>query len=456
MLLLTLIIDIIIIIFFYTIWKTRIGRGFSPTALYGIIWGVIWLIHLIDIMGYYKISNRGLVYSVIPLISMGYVELYLIFVDNKKNFFYETEKINAVLFRRWVIALGSISLLIGLTIFIVSLMAFGKDWMIIGRAAEIKGLRVTEGMSAYFSQFKGTSIYRFGLYIPLLQGVSYGSILLSILYLKLINHRYYIGIILPIFGSILYDFGSVSRSYTYHMILFFAVMQFVLPFNKKKPSKHRGFNKPRRVLIGVVFLISFFSMYFISNINRSWEEPNSLFHLSILTPLEMYVNYNTANLVTFDQTLDQNPITYGRMSFFSIESLLRILRIVPRSISRPEQMLTWEEEYPEVYRYKIGGQNTYSWLRYLYSDFGVLGLFIIPLFLGFVTLFFTIKFVRNSKPNIQALAILSICYAVILRSSTIMIFRDTAYFFGFLLLYVATQHIGKKSISPRNGVRKYA
>lgn len=445
MLILIIIINILIVIFYSVLWRKKIGSGISPTALYGFIWGCIWIIHEIGIIDYYPISNIGLIYSFIPLISMCFAESFLMFYNKKKEVYQLPKEINRNIFRRWVLFLGILTLYSGIMIFIASLIIFGKDWMLLGIGSQVKELRITEGLSMYTAAaFEGTIFAGIVRYIDILQGASYGAIVLAIFYLKIIDHRYWIGILLPIVGSILYDIGNMSRSYTYNMILFLIAFQIVIPLKINYLTQKNKLGKVKRnvKLYAFVALLCIIILYFLTNINKE-NMRDKIGKSRITYSVEQYINYHAGNLVTFDKTLDQNSLTYGRMSFYSVEFWLRFFNIISRSERGPQQLWQWEYEYPEIHQYEKGGLNTYSWLRYLYSDYGILGLFIIPFSLVFIAIICAIKYKESSC--IRWLALLSICYIAILRSPTIMLFRDPVYSFGLILLLISSIHIDSSS-----------
>jgi len=128
------------------------------------------------------------------------------------------------------------------------------------------------------------------------------------------------------------------------------------------------------------------------------------------------IDYYTSPIVSFDLTLDDNPTTYGFMSFGGILDwmyMLRIFRVDNFYIYGI--METWEMQNP-MHSYSGDRGNVYSCLRYFYSDFGFLGLFIFPFFTGFLSAVFAERSIPKSIDGFFNTCWLSYCYYIVFRS----------------------------------------
>ncbi len=431
-------------------WRRTVGSGISPTGLYALIWGAIWFIHWADFMYYRPLTERALIYSAIPLIAI-YVSECLVLAASGTVVAQSWEFRRDAL-RRWTLACGLIALLAGLIVFAASWLTFGN---VFSHARELKTARTSQGLAMY----GGTPLGLPAKYCSLLLGASYPAVILGTLQLIVVNRKAWYGVLLPLAGTVLYDCGWGSRSHIFDMLLLFFLLSVFLPLPQAALQWKHGARqlakkaaKPGKILLVLVLAGGIFVMNTIGEKTRE-TKTRAVGNLSLPLSVVQVIDYNIGTLIGFDSTIDDtSERTWGRMSFFGIEQWLRLLRIVPESIPVPEQLVSWEHQYVRYqpdYHWRRAG-NVFTWLRYIYSDFGVPGLFILPFFVGFLASRFIIKALSRSD-GLAALLFASLWYIILLRSSTIFMFRNDAFVFAMFLIFCA----GRRIVGPVNSCELY-
>lgn len=416
-------------------WRKSISYGFSPTMIYSLVWGGIWLFHSFDFMYYRTVSDRALIYSAIPLFTIFIGEFLAL--STRLRLRRKSIALNTVIFRRWIVFLGGLSLLSGAVLFLASYLQFGTFWIGDGAVA-LKYARVHTGLGMYTSIFSLPAKYSL-----LLQGANYSAAILCGLYLRLINRRYWTGLLLSSLGAILFDFSLGSRSRIYDIMLIFLITQLFLPIPLKTNIRNRinKIKKNKNKLFLVLILIVFIGIMNSIGLSTRKKDSRNIGNLEIPLSIAQFVDYNAGNLISFDQRIDDTPLTWGRLSFWGVEQIARLLRIIPSSFEVPKQLVEWEIDQVRLqpdFRYKRS-LNTYSWLRYLYSDFGIVGLLLIPFVIGFLTTKSAMRWIKYRQ--LPSLSMLAISYLILLRSPTIMMFRTEVFVIGVIMLYYASAKI---------------
>ena len=186
-----------------------------------------------------------------------------------------------------------------------------------------------------------------------------------------------------LFSCVVLDVSWGSRTLLLDSFIMLAIFFLLTTSNKQKSL---GKKKYKKIVIFLFFIITFgFLGQFFTDITRGEDKkigdtniPSGIGYLSL---------YYSQTLVTFDQTLNKNKPTYGLMSFGGLLNVLHLFRIYRNeNLFIYDVMLDWEKDNPY---FGLGSwikkANTYSWLRYLYSDFGVFGLILLPFILGFIS-----------------------------------------------------------------------
>lgn len=443
MLFFTILFSFAVCIFCQYFWQKKFNYGVSLTALYAFIWGNIWLIQYSGIMEYFPLSEEAVLLSVIPLIGSLSAEFFLfLFCYNKSEGNQQENKIidniDAKKLKFLVLFFGFFSVLLGLILLFSAFQIYGN---VLLHGKILKDSRSVQGTSI----FAGATFYFIIKYLGILRGVFFSATILGALYILLINRKYWLGIVLPLSGAILFCLGWGSRSSIFTVFLILLAVFVCAPI--KKPFNifsGRGI----KFMFLVIILIIIPVIYSMDRIGTATREKQTLNVNGVNLPFSIvqFVNYNVGTINCFDSTIDDNPCTYGRMSFAGIEHWLYLFRIIPRSVDKPDSYYNWEYEYPYMSPYFRG--NTYSWLRYLYSDFGILGLFIVPWLITFIGTLSAFKFHEYSN-KIGLLIIYIICTLIYLRSNMLMWFRDDYFIFMLFVLYFTTKIISPKHKKKR-------
>jgi len=430
-----------------SLWKNTISRGVSPTVLYGSLWGTIWLIHLTEFLNYHSVSSQALVYSGLTMIALFFGEATALFMrfDPSRIKNHQLRPLDHQRLKICVIGCGVLSIAAGLFTFSSSLVIFGRFWS--SDADIMKVYRTTVGIG----MFAETPIGLLSKYSLLMQGFSYSGCILGSLYMKSVNPRYWFGVFMPILGVSLFDIGWGSRAHIYDVLLMYFSIQLLIPMGEGfRVRKSRiGVGTKKRIALGLLILLTTGTIMNLIGESTRREQKRNIGGISAPLSFLQFIDYNAGNLVSFDKTIDQNPSTWGRMSFGGIEQWLRLLRLIPPSIPYPSQMVEWEEEYVriETSNWYLRSLNTYSWLRYLYSDFGVIGLLLIPYIIGFVAAKNARKTSLTGNYAFQATIIMVTCYVVLLRSPNIMLFRNENFVLGVIILSIGSWWIHRVRVN---------
>ena len=401
----------------------------SPACLYGIIWGVIWLFHLLDFMEYLPLSDRAVLYSIIPLLGIFFGEQIGLGWHVRRPF---SQKLNLYKISKFIKANNYIILFLAIIMLVSVYKLYGAPWEP-GIGKIIKAARVQEGASA----LKGSGLFGVIQYINLLRGLVYVALIISI-------PLFYIDRKLSVFcylsgftAAALNDLSWGSRTLVYDAGLFLIIWFFLM--SKQRQSKTSRFSFLRMfskygLLIGI--LSTGIVTAQIITASTHLEKYGKIGDIVLPYGVVQLIEYNTAPLVTFDQTLDDNPTTYGLMSFGGVVNWLYMLRIYRGDLFVYEIWQKWEAEYPTYSRYG-NGTNVYTSLRYFYSDFGVLGLFAIPFFTGFFSSIFAKRANLQSNDGFFNFCWLAYCYYIVFRSPIIFPFRvDYILFSVFIFLFL--------------------
>jgi oligosaccharide repeat unit polymerase len=426
-------------------WKRFKFRPISPACLYAIIWGCIWLIHYSDILHYFPLSDKAIIFSILPLLFIFVGEQMGLAIRHRpgpqrvlqKKRLYRLSRIT-----------GFYTVLAAVVVFGTVYHLLGAPWTV-SAGTQIKILRVTEGVEAFASS--SGPFYILIRLAGVSRGLFYVVLFLSIP-MYFINHK--MGnycLAAGLISAALFDLAFQSRIHLLD-VGFFVLMFFIL---KSPVIESKGIKKKKKILryalVACIIIFCIFLAQIITSVRRGnmtenvggIEVPYGIYQLLI---------YNTANLVTFDRTLDDNPLTYGGVSFggtLSWISKLERLGIHIPYFAVYDIWKKWETQYPK-YDDKGNGCNTYTWLRYLYSDFGVYGLIFVPLILGYLGAFFAKGVYSESARGFFNYIWLAFCYYIVFHSSISMAFRVDYIVFALLILicfkYFVSSHVIRVSV----------
>lgn len=419
LLIFNIIIGLLIALFMQHQWLRHIKRGISLTTVYSFEWVIIWVVFFSGIMGYDELSWRTILFSLIPVLGSTFGEAIAIKSWCKQSFTkncFEKKSIDLNKFKTVMIVLAITSLLVGFAIFYSSFQIYGN---VIDNAQLIKEQRMTYGTMIH----EGTTFGKISKFSDLLMGLLFATVILGGIYTTYLKRVALWPIVLPLIGSILYCFGWGSRSQVFTVLLIYISIFLIAPI---KNYNFISFFKTNRIFLVFFILVISVTIYLLNLIGTSTRQKETIIVNNIEMPFSFVqlVDYNIGILACFDKTIDDNKPTYGRMSFHGIEQWLRLLRIIPNSWALPEELIKWELEYPYMGENRRG--NTYTWLKYLYSDFGLLGLFLIPLIISLIGTKAAFNYYQSN--DLKYLCINCICSLLFLRSTVIMWTRDENFF----------------------------
>jgi oligosaccharide repeat unit polymerase len=163
------------------------------------------------------------------------------------------------------------------------------------------------------------------------------------------------------------DLTFVSRTLTYNMAILFI---FILTVRQFKFSFYK---------LTTILLIFLVGMHFISENSRN--EKREIKGIQLPTGLVQLIDYNCGPIVSYNLTKNysSDDLYYGQFTFMGFVQVYNIFSNYDLTIHN--DYFKWSDNAEYITRSEDHRRtlNTYTWIRYLKSDFGYLGLIIIPL-----------------------------------------------------------------------------
>lgn len=235
---------------------------------------------------------------------------------------------------------------------------------------------------------------------------------------------------IPILSALLYDFATKGRGHTLNMLIFYGVALVWLSHRKNTAGFARGI--PRKKMIGTaiiavtVFAVAFSVMLSIGKSRNPGWDVNS--HVWAYGKYEIPIvvahsfNYLIGPLPSLNVVLNRegpHKLEFGRNTFYPIERIfvryLGVTGFESGPISKEEYQRPVPNGYSELH-------NTYSYLRYLWDDWGIAGVLLGPFLLAFGASWFYVKTLKNSS-------VVAACFAlifanVVIQSPSLMNFTN--------------------------------
>ncbi len=264
-------------------------------------------------------------------------------------------------------------------------------------------------------------IFGFGLFIQVVPSLIYFMMLYFILARQKTAHKSFVGVLLLM--TFLTYLLILQRFYLIFCILLTII--FLFYSSKKINAKN----------VIIVLLIMFLIIYGISAIRTSRYLINIVHYISAMKYGSQYAlftepyMYVVMNLENFARAVAKLEIfEYGYNSFDFILALTGLKH--------------WIAEYTTIQEFPFiitSSFNTYTMFFAYYKDFGVFGLFFIPLFLG---MFSSVLYYRmRMSPSIGNISIYSIFVFVIIFSFFIPILSWLHFIFNLVLIVFVTNSI---------------
>ena len=406
-------------------------QWYNHLTLYVLIWYVMISLYELKLLNYIDLNYRAWIAIGGAFLSFLFGSITIYFArsaiyKNKLNFQYQ--KNEKLIFSDG----GKVVKIFIIISSIIGLFAALQNWYVL--------FKIYGSLSGIF--LHGTEIYRLRVsgelhgIIPYISSFSFVGIFLSGLYSGYKNRITMISF-LPIFAVILKQLASFSRAgmlfalFLYGSAFFLYRYKNLYKVNTKKINLKLIFSS---ISILILFLIAAGiirstrgTIESFSGASRKLESFRSGF---IITPsLYLYLSSDVGVLSKYLEKNFDNKIEFGKITFQPIYNILSKFGFVKRV------------SYYDKGFFIPMWSNTATYIRYLYHDFGVSGIFIIPYFIAFFTSFFWYKFFE--KGNIIYLIILSYLFVLVLFSFLTMYSRQGNWFISLILLLFLTPIIKK-------------
>jgi len=397
--------------------------GISPSVLYSLLWGCIYIIQLINPFNYRDISDLAILLSLIPLFAVFFGEnLAYPKKKYKLNFTYKVpnEKLKKVL-----LYLSIFLFILSILLFIATVLTFGKFWLS-GGGVELKKARSLLGSAAY----SGSKYGVIARYYEIIRGTIKVVFVLGLFYNYFAKKKSLLILILPLATIVLMGISWGARSGIASTMIYYLI--FIMITRRDKFINFFNF-KNVFIFSGVIFL---FFIITLSTRKENLVEVNGKYYPRTIIQI---IDYAAGPIITFSDEIKNAETTYGRLSFGGIESFFRMAKLV----SAPTPKVYFKLQNNSIPISKDFNYhrtlNTYSWLLYLFYDFNVFGLFIIPFFISFIITrqFFKFRYYEGGKLFRGTLLILLL--SILVSSNTIFSFADFSYVFSlFVLFFLST------------------
>lgn len=399
-------------------WRYYFNAGISPTVIYSVIWGIVWLIHFINPLDYRAISNLAVFYSLVPL--------YAIYFGEKAGY----PSLKPVIIRPYRIPnkhFKTIILSLDIIVFVLGVLMFGATYFIYGSfwesggGAELKNARSTLGSVAYSSSQFGS----IAKYFNVIQGIATVLFIFGLLYNYQNKSKSRLIIILPILSTLLFGISWAARAQIANLFIIYLSYLFI----PKREDVQKLFSLKILILFSIlmVFIILITSSTRIIN---TIEVNGREYSRTLIQSFD----YSAGPLIAFDVKVKDATSTYGRLSFNGIESLLRMMKIVSAPV--PKEFFKLEGSTVPVqnnFTY-LRTINTYSWLLYLFYDFNIFGLFIIPFLISFIYTRQSLKLLYYRDKFVVRGAFLILLLLILFSSTATFLFRNFEYVVSFVFL----------------------
>jgi oligosaccharide repeat unit polymerase len=345
----------------------------------------------------------------------------------RSNFFNELET-NLKFIKITIIVTASLSLLGALQHWLILFGKYGSLPSILINANEIYRLRVQDeipGVLPYISAFGFVAVF-FSAVESAVKG-------------KFTFLSFY-----SILGVVMKEFAMLGRAGIFNAFIeYFVVLYFIRYYLKLTQPKSGISVKKNNLTASIIVMVVLFTLSaaLVKNVRGAFEsyrsstkELNQLKGGFLITP-SIYL-YFSSHIGVFSRYLweDSEENNIGENTFLPFYRIISKFGIV---------------EPPSYYQkgYNIPmWTNTGTYLRELYSDFGPLGIFMIPYLLGLITTFYWFRFFKFGNPF--DLLFLSHLFILIVLSFLMMTTRSSNFLISFGMIYVILS-LNKKYYIPK-------
>jgi oligosaccharide repeat unit polymerase len=248
--------------------------------------------------------------------------------------------------------------------------------------------------------------------------------------------------VLPFISGALFDLSTQGRGRTLDMIIFYGFAILLSRKLKRFPTSLNVRSVTRKRKLFLFFIICTIGAAFMWQIGYSrhpeWRKDssvNAFDRYEVPTPLVHTVNYLLGPLATFNVVFNKSgyhELWFGRNTFYVIERIftrylhLEIFDDLPISIT----------QYPYgIYNGYASTQNTYTYLRHVWDDWGYFGILVFPIMFGFLSTKAYSKLMRgfNCRRFISTLIFMN----VVVLSPTILNFANHTILWAIPLVWLS-------------------
>jgi oligosaccharide repeat unit polymerase len=353
------------------------------------------------------------------------------------NLFYKKEEIVFNIFddegkviKYFIIIFSIIGILAAIQHWIILIKEFGSIPMVLIKSATVYRMRVD-------GEIKGV--------IPYVFTFTFIAIFLSALYAGYKN-KFSLLMILPFFALIIKSLAEVARASMLFGILLFFITYFLMRHIKSKQLNSGIKINNKKIVLSLlsimilVILTASLVKNFKSpaeNYKASTKELRQLEDGFLISP-SIYL-YASAHIGVFNAYMREQ----GEKTSFGQNMFLPIYRILSKFD------LVQEPSYYQKAYFVPVWTNTGTYLREIHADFGFIGLFCFPYFLGLLSTFYWFRFFENYK--LSDLIVLTFLFLFIAFTFLVLVTRLSYWIIALIGLLVILPIIQKLvSFSVRN------
>lgn len=418
-------------------WRRLGFRLTSPVGLAALIWCFVWLVHFLDLFGYYPVRVATQWISLLPIVALFFGEQAALLIRKSAK----TPILNRSLFGRILVINALIAVVFAVLSFVSVYLLIGNP-LEQGVGAQIKAARSAAGVG----MLSESPAYALLQYVVIARSFVYLSFL-TMAAIWVIDQKVAVKVgLATIIATLLWDASWGSRALILDLMIFlfgaFAVVR------SASSPRRRG---TRKLVLAAGLVVAVGSLAIMANVITESTRPDRSAEIAgVQVPVSVYqlLVWYTSPLVTFDQTREQDSVrTYGLMSGGGVLTILHMTRLYRNSeLPVYEIMHDWEIQNP-YYRSTsyLDRGNIYTWLRYLYSDFGFPGLVVVPFIFGFVFGRTAKNLAGEANPDVFGYAVLALAFYIAGRSPLVMAFRPDYVVLAFCMLLVVSRVVRRSS-----------
>lgn len=422
----------------------------SLAFLYLLVWFFVLLLNLVPEFNFFGLDDAVVLMICMTVIGVVFGTITSLGFSVLKSS--EPQKLNKIDLKRKIkiiqYATYILTILAGLTAvatFVAISNIFGNPFDE-GNGENIKSARVALGTSfaggaSLFLQLSG--LVKSAIFFSLFMSLSIS------IYLQ--TRPPYILMICLLITAILYDAAVGSRTFLFD-VLVLSFLGFILHGRLVDTSfKNRKSSGSKIILIAVCF-IGIGGGILITNSTRGFYN-STLLGIEVPYAIYQLALFYSSPIVLFSQVVNEpHPTTFGLSSFGGILGILNYMRITFENLWVYDIWTEWELSNPYFnYDSFYSRGNAYSWLRYMYSDWGYFGCFIIPFMIVHLIMTSIYKFRSASRNSLILIPCYLLAVFIIIKSPTMMIGRNEETFIIAILIFLSSIFL-RLSVSPKTSL----